>query len=146
MFDAVLANRPSHPLDFGARLQALSEFVALPDAGALAAANKRIANILRKSNASAAQGFSASLAEQSEERQLHEAIEALRFDVEHSLDQRNYSAALIRLASLRPAVDAFFDKVMVMTENAAVRDNRLALLSSLLGLFSRTADLSRLPG
>jgi glycyl-tRNA synthetase beta chain len=146
MFDAVLANRPSHPLDFDARLKALSEFIALPDAGALAAANKRIANILRKSNATATQAFSAALAEQNEERNLHEAIEALRAGVERSLDERDYSAALIRLASLRPAVDAFFDKVMVMADNPTIRDNRLALLGALRGLFSSTADLSRLPG
>jgi len=146
MFDAVLANRPTHPLDFHARLQALSEFIALPDAGALAAANKRIANILRKSNVAATQTFSAALAEQSEEKNLHEAIEALRSGVERSLDERNYSAALVRLATLRPAVDAFFDKVMVMAENPTVRDNRLALLGVVRSLFSRTADLSRLPG
>jgi glycyl-tRNA synthetase beta chain len=146
MFDAVLANRPSHPLDFDARLKALSEFVALPDASALAAANKRIANILRKSNVTATHAFSAALAEQNEERSLHEAIEGLRSSVERSLDERNYSAALIRLASLRPAVDAFFDKVMVMADNPTIRDNRLALLGALRGLFSRTADLSRLPG
>jgi len=145
MFDAVLERRPSSPLDFDARLAALAAFLALPDAPALAAANKRIANILRKAEGQRheldARRFVAA-----EERALAAALEALRPSVDARIAARDYTAALSELATLRPAVDAFFDKVMVMHEDAGVRENRLALLASVRALFLRIADLSRLPG
>jgi glycyl-tRNA synthetase beta chain len=150
MFDAVLDRRPASPLDFDARLRALAAFVQLPDAAALASANKRIANILRKADEAKtpfdAAALRADLLQQAEERALYEALEAVRPAAEARLDARDYTPAMQRLAGLRPAVDAFFDKVMVMAEDPAVRANRLALLARLRALFLRVADLSRLPG
>jgi glycyl-tRNA synthetase beta chain len=150
MFDAVLDRRPASPLDFDARLRALAAFLKLSDAAALASANKRIANILRKAEESKtavdAGSLQPTLLQQAEERALYDALAQVRPDAERLLDARDYSAAMQKLAALRPAVDAFFDKVMVMADDAAVRANRLALLATLRGLFLRTADLSRLPG
>ena len=146
MFDAVLDRRPASPLDFDARLRALGAFLALPDAAALSGANKRIANILRKAGVAAHGAVRAELFEGPEERCLAEAIVALTPGVEARIAARDYAAALKQLATLRPAVDAFFDKVMVMAEDAAVRTNRLTLLGSMQRLFLEIADLSRLPG
>ncbi len=146
MFDAVLAKRPASPLDFDARLNALTSFLSLPDAVSLAAANKRIANILRKAEEAVPPRVDPALLQHTAERALASAIEALREDVEALLADRRYEAALRKLATLRPQVDAFFDGVMVMAENPAVRANRLALLAALERLFVETADLSRLPG
>jgi len=146
MFDAVLDRRPASPLDFDARLRALGAFLALPDAAALTGANKRIANILRKSGGGAAGTLRPELFEGAEERALADAIAVLTPRVEARLAERDYAAALRELATLRPAVDAFFDRVMVMAEDAAVRANRLLLLASMQRLFLEIADLSRLPG
>ena len=146
MFDAVLARRPASPLDFDARLRALAEFLALPDAASLAAANKRIANILRKAGDALAPRVDPALLRHAAELELARALEGLREDVEGLLAERRYEAALRRLATLRPQVDAFFDGVMVMAEEPALRANRLALLAALQRLFLETADLSRLPG
>jgi len=146
MFDAVLDRRPVSPLDFDARLTALGEFLRLPDAPALAGANKRIANILRKTEVADGGVVRADLLRQAEERALLAALESIRPGVEALLGRRDYTAALRELASLRPAIDAFFDKVLVMHEDAGVRANRLAMLAGLRALFLRIADLSRLPG
>jgi glycyl-tRNA synthetase beta chain len=146
MFDAVLARRPASPLDFDARLKALAGFLTLPDAASLAAANKRIANILRKAGDALAPRVDPALLHHAAELGLARALEALREDVERLLAERRYEAALRRLATLRPQVDAFFDGVMVMAEDPALRANRLALLAALQRLFLETADLSRLPG
>ncbi len=146
MFDAVLATRPASPLDFDARLRALAAFLALDAASSLAAANKRIANILRKSEAVPAPAIRSDLLGIDAEKNLYASLQALRPDVEPLLEQRRYSDALQRLANLREPVDRFFDTVMVMDPDADLRGNRLALLSELRQLFLRTADLSRLPG
>jgi glycyl-tRNA synthetase beta chain len=146
MFDAVLARRPASPLDFDARIRALADFLSLPDAASLAAANKRIANILRKADQEVPARVDPSLLQHTAERKLASEVEALREGVESLLEARQYEGALRRLATLRPHVDAFFDGVMVMAENPAVRANRLALLAALGRLFGETADLSRLPG
>jgi len=146
MFDAVLARRPASPLDFDARLRALVDFLSLPDAASLAAANKRIANILRKAEQDVPARVDASLLQHTAERRLAAELEGLREDVESLLAARRYEGALRRLATLRPHVDSFFDGVMVMADNPAVRANRLALLAALSRLFGETADLSRLPG
>jgi glycyl-tRNA synthetase beta chain len=153
MFDAVRASEPVSPLDFGARLKALVAFLALPEAASLTAANKRIANILKKSTSVAPDGArSAPVAPQVDllrepaEKALHEALAAALPEVERALGKRDYAAALARLAKLRPAVDSFFDDVMVNAEDPALRNNRLALLAQLRGLFARIADLSCLPG
>jgi glycyl-tRNA synthetase beta chain len=146
MFDAVLARRPASPLDFDARLKALAGFLTLPDAASLASANKRIANILRKAGDALAPRVDPARLHHAAELELARALESLREDVEDQLAGRRYEAALRRLATLRPQVDAFFDGVMVMAEDPALRANRLALLAALQRLFLETADLSRLPG
>ncbi len=146
MFDAVLATRPSSPLDFDARLRALSEFLDLPDAQSLAAANKRIANILRKSEESVGEAVDTELLIDPVEQVLAEQIAAMARKVEPEFGARRYTEALLQLAALRPAVDSFFDSVMVMAEDERLRRNRLAMLGRLRALFMHVADLSRLPG
>lgn len=146
MFDAVLDRRPPSPLDFDARLRALGEFLTLADAGALAGANKRIANILKKADGGGASMIDPALLELPAERELAAALATVRPGVEARLATRDYTTALRELATLRPAVDAFFDQVMVMAEVPAVRANRLHLLATLRQLFLGVADLSRLPG
>jgi glycyl-tRNA synthetase beta chain len=146
MFDAVLDRRPPSPLDFDARLRALGAFLRLPDAAALSGANKRIANMLRKADGGAGTALDPALLALAEERALAAALEAVTPAVEALLERRDYTGALRELARLRPAVDAFFDKVMVMAEDRAVRANRLHLLAAVQRLFLEVADLSRLPG
>ncbi len=146
MFDAVLDTRPVSPLDFDDRLRALASFLKLPDAASLAAANKRIANILRKAGEQPSPRVDPGLLSDPDERRLAGEVEALRQDVERLVTARRYGEALTRLASLRPAVDAFFDHVLVMADDIRVRTNRLALLGALQRLFLHIANLSRLPG
>jgi glycyl-tRNA synthetase beta chain len=146
MFDAVLAKQPSSPLDFEARLQALEIFMRLPDAEALAAANKRIANIVRKSQLSVDARLDAHLCVEPAEQALYGELQRAENDIKPMLEARDYTSALARMAQLRAPVDVFFDKVLVMAEDVEVRNNRLALLQRLRELFSGVADLSRLPG
>jgi glycyl-tRNA synthetase beta chain len=146
MFDAVLATRPASPLDFDARLKALSRFLELPEAASLTAANKRIANILRKANLTPPAEVDAERLHEKAEKRLFDSIEGLRAAVSDATARHEYGGALGRLAELRPAVDAFFDSVLVMDEDPGLRANRLSLLAQLRGLFSGVADLSRLPG
>jgi glycyl-tRNA synthetase beta chain len=146
MFDAVLATRPASPLDFDARLRALVEFLRLPEALSLAAANKRIANILRKATEPVGDRVDADRLVDPAEQILGEQVEAVARQVEPKFATRDYTEALKSLAVLRNAVDAFFDSVMVMADDAALRANRLALLKRMQGLFMHAADLSRLPG
>jgi len=146
MFDAVLDTRPASPLDFDQRLRALAAFLKLPDAAGLTAANKRIANILRKAEGQPSPRVDPGLLTDPSERTLAAEIESLRQDVEPLVTARRYDDALARLATLRGPVDAFFDQVMVMADDARVRANRLALLAALQRLFLHIANLSRLPG
>lgn len=146
MFDAVLANKPGSPLDFDARLKALRAFLDLPESTSLAAANKRITNILRKSGESSHGAVDIEALKDPAESALWGAMDQLRVPVATAVAQREYANALGRLAQLRPPVDAFFEKVMVMDEDPRLRKNRLALLAQLHGLFIGIADLSRLPG
>jgi len=146
MFDAVLATRPSSPLDFDARLRALVEFLRLPEAQALAAANKRIANILRKATESVADAVDPDRLVDPAEQMLGEQVDAIARQVEPKFAARRYTEALQSLAVLRNAVDSFFDSVMVMADDPLLRANRLALLKRMQGLFMHAADLSRLPG
>lgn len=146
MFDAVLATRPVSPLDFDARLKALAAFLELPEATSLATANKRIANILRKSGERPQTEVEVEHLREPAEVRLFDAMQSLRESVSTSLARREYAAALGRLAQLRPPVDAFFEQVMVMDEDPKLRANRLTLLAQLHGLFGGIADLSRLPG
>ncbi len=146
MFDAVLDTRPASPLDFDDRLRALAGFLKLPEAAGLTAANKRIANILRKAGEQPSPRVDPGLLTDTEERQLASEVEALRQDVERLVTARRYADALTRLASLRGPVDAFFVHVLVMADDVRVRANRLALLAALQRLFLHMANLSRLPG
>ncbi|MBT8130987.1 MAG: glycine--tRNA ligase subunit beta, partial [Gammaproteobacteria bacterium] len=144
MFDAVAVRRPSSPLDFHQRMLAVQEFAGLEAATSLAAANKRIANILRTAKDDIPQQPEANVLTEPAEQDLFAQLTAARRDVAPLVDQRDYRAALTRLAELRPVVDRFFDDVMVMAEDETVRRNRLALLDQLRNLFMHTADLSRL--
>ncbi|HEV2443362.1 MAG TPA: glycine--tRNA ligase subunit beta, partial [Steroidobacteraceae bacterium] len=146
MFDAVLATRPVSPLDFDARLKALSTFLTLPEAASLTSANKRIANILRKAGETTPTDVDLSALQVPAERQLFEAMRERREGVSAATARKDYAASLTSLARLRPAVDAFFDQVMVMDEDPRLRANRLALLAQMRELFAGVADLSRLPG
>lgn len=146
IFDAVLATGSRRPLDFDARVNAVAAFRSLPEAESLAAANKRIANILKKSAAEAATSVDVSLLQIDAERALHAALEGVSAGVEADLGSRRYNAALTTLAGLRPAIDAFFNDVMVNDPDPALRANRLALVGRVRELFSGVADLSRLPG
>jgi glycyl-tRNA synthetase beta chain len=145
-FEAVLAQRPTRPLDFDARLKAVSAFRALPEAESLAAANKRIGNILKKSEEALPASVDTALLQEEAERALHQQVEAMAKSVAPLFASRDYEAALKRLAGLREVVDHFFDAVMVMADDAAIRANRLALLNRLRNLFLEVADLSHLQG
>ncbi len=146
-FEAVLARRPTRPLDFHHRLLAVSHFRSLPEAEALAAANKRIANILRQAREKGIdfpERVETARLESEPERDLAEAVERLGQEVGPLAEAGEYEPALGRLASLREVVDRFFDQVMVMVDDPLLRGNRLALLARLQALFLRVADISRL--
>jgi glycyl-tRNA synthetase beta chain len=141
-FEAVIAVKPSQPLDFMQRLEAVKIFRKLPEAKSLAAANKRIINILKKSNTQAADSISNLI--EAQEKDLLSAANLSAADIKPLLKQKNYQASLTRLAQLKNNVDAFFDNVMVNTEDLELRANRLALLSMLSTQFLKIADISKL--
>ncbi len=145
VFAAVSACKPTAPLDFHQRIQAVQQFQTLPEAGALAAANKRVSNILRKQ----AQGVHLeevddSLFESDAERNLANLLKSETKTVEDLYKKADYQKALSELSTLKEPVDTFFDEVMVMVDDQKTRNNRLALLESLRALFSRVADISLL--
>jgi glycyl-tRNA synthetase beta chain len=146
MIDAVLANRPGSPLDADKRLQALREFLQLPEAKVLTAINKRIANILKKTALGSDVRVQVDGLTEEAEIALHRVLEALRGSVMESMAQGRYGDALNASTGLRAAVDDFFERIMVMDENAGRRSNRLALLRDARALLGGVADLSRLPG
>jgi glycyl-tRNA synthetase beta chain len=146
MFDAVLASRTQSVLDMDLRLRALEPFLKMPEAESLAAANKRIANILRKAPDEVTGAVDISRLQDGPERQLFEHVLSMERAVNPLFARREYTQALTQLATLRDDVDRFFDSVMVMAEDAEVRANRLGLLLRLRALFLQFADLSRLPG
>ncbi len=141
--DAVLALAPTLLNEVGAVLAAVAQFKALPEAATLAAANKRVKNILKKAEGDIGTVNPALFAEDAE-RALFDAIQALAPAVEAQFAAHDFAGALTQLASLRAPVDAFFDGVMVMADDLAVRANRIALLASLAALFNRVADISLL--
>ena len=141
--DAVLALAPTQLNEVGAVLAAVAQFKALPEAATLAAANKRVKNILKKAEGDIGTVNPALFAEDAE-RALFDAIQALAPAVEAQFAAHDFAGALTQLASLRAPVDAFFDGVMVMADDLAVRANRIALLASLAALFNRVADISLL--
>ena len=144
LFSAVAEVRPTTIADFDRRLQAVAGFRELPEAGALAAANKRIRNILRKAEDPIPAVVETGLFQQAEETALHNLVLAMASRVTPMLENGDYTGVLKALAGLRDAVDGFFDQVMVMAEEPAVRGNRLALLNELSGLFLGVADISHL--
>jgi glycyl-tRNA synthetase beta chain len=144
VFDAVLARRPTRPRDFDLRIRAVTEFRLLPEADSLAAANKRIRNILRQAGGGPDARFDPALLNEPAEQELASAMAVAAGKVQPLLARSDYTAALARLAGLRGAVDAFFDHVMVMCDDEAVRRNRLALLNELSNLFLMSADISLL--
>jgi glycyl-tRNA synthetase beta chain len=142
--NAVLNPDSSQPTDIDKRLRALAVFRKLPEADSLAAANKRIKNILRQANVTVAGAVDPDLLRDAEERELFERINGLSAEVAPLLRDRDYEQALKALARLREPVDNFFDRVMVMVDDADVRTNRLALLQALMDLFTKIADVSAL--
>jgi glycyl-tRNA synthetase beta chain len=146
MLDAVLAKRSCSPLDVASRLAALKDFLLLPDAVVLAAINKRIANILKKTQVRADLSVDPEGLTEEAERVLHQALVSLRDPVVEATRQGRYTDGLRALVDLRAPVNDFFDRVMVMDENIARRNNRLALLRDAQVLLGAVADLSRLPG
>jgi glycyl-tRNA synthetase beta chain len=146
-FDAVQATGSTKPGNIQSRLEALRRFRELPEAESLAAANKRIANILKKTETGTlSTNIDAALLREPAERNLAAALDAIASSVDTHLRCAEYDAALTLLASLRPMIDAFFNDVMVNDPDAALRANRLALVNRVRTLFSGVADLSRLPG
>ncbi|MCW7761223.1 glycine--tRNA ligase subunit beta [Photorhabdus luminescens] len=141
---AVLARRPTQPADFDARVKAVTHFRTLDEATALAAANKRVSNILAKSEETLNEKVNVSALKAPEEVKLATHLAALQDKLAPLFAQGRYQEALVELASLREMVDAFFDNVMVMDEDQQVRVNRLTLLSELRALFLRVADISLL--
>ena len=144
LFEAVADVRPVSLADFDARIRAVSRFRERPEAESLAAANKRIRNILKKSQDALPDQVDIRHFESDAERGLHAQIENLRGQIRPWLDAGEYDAALQALAGLRGNVDAFFDEVMVMADNPAVRVNRLALLNDLSRMFLGVADIGKL--
>ena len=169
VFAAVHACRPARPLDFDRRIQAVDAFRRLPEAESLSAANKRIGNILRQAGHAtttprrpapdpaveypvdylhsadmAAGRVDESMLEDGAERELYDRLGNLGPKVEERLKAGDYGATMHLLATLRDSVDAFFDAVLVMTDDEAVRANRLALLGRIRSLFLETADISLL--
>ncbi|MDH7452151.1 glycine--tRNA ligase subunit beta [Luteimonas composti] len=143
-FSAVAALKPASLTDFDRRIKAIGRFAALPEAEALAAANKRIGNILRKAEGEIPSGEDRALLREPAEIALADAVEAAYRDTDATLAQGDYAAALERLAQLRPQVDAFFDDVMVNVEDEAVRRNRLALLARLASRLGSVAAIEHL--
>jgi glycyl-tRNA synthetase beta chain len=141
--EAVVAQQPDVLDNIVERLAAVQAFAALPEAEALAAANKRIGNILKKTEASGAAVNPALLVEAAEQT-LHAAMVRLKPEVDAAWAAGDFTGTLRALAGLRDAVDAFFNDVMVMAEDAALRSNRIALLSELHGMMNRVADISKL--
>ncbi|AHG84911.1 Glycyl-tRNA synthetase beta subunit [Bibersteinia trehalosi USDA-ARS-USMARC-189] len=143
VIQAVLARRPTKPADFDARVRAVSHFRTLDSAEALAAANKRVSNILAKADI-AIGDIDVSACVEPAEKALAEAVISLKGEVQPLIAQGDYTAVLDKLANLRQPVDSFFDSVMVNAEDQKLRQNRLAILSTLQGLFLQVADISLL--
>jgi len=144
VFDAVSALSPSRPLDFDKRIKAVTVFRGMAEAESLAAANKRVGNILKKSAVDTVSSVNENLFSEEAEKNLFAVLSSLSQTVEPMFVSGDYEAALSKLSSLRDPVDAFFDSVMVMADDDAVKNNRIALLNTMNQLFLRAADLSRL--
>lgn len=144
IIQAVLARNPTKPADFDQRVKAVSHFRALEAAESLAAANKRVGNILAKFDGELAQEIDLALLQEDAEKTLAESVEIMTEALEPTFATGNYQQALSQLAELREPVDAFFDNVMVMADDEALKKNRLTLLNNLRNLFLQVADISLL--
>ncbi|WDT86170.1 glycine--tRNA ligase subunit beta [Alteromonas sp. 009811495] len=144
VIQAVAARRPTKPADYLARVNAVAAFKALEESEALAAANKRVANILAKQNVEVTSEvhIDSTLLTEDAEKALNSALVNAQLQVNEALASQDYQRILTTLATLREVIDNFFDNVMVMADDAAVKQNRLALLSLLRQLFLTTADIS----
>jgi glycyl-tRNA synthetase beta chain len=144
VIQAVLAKKPSSPLDFDKRIKAVSYFGELPEAETLAAANKRVGNILAKFDGQLYESFKGELATEQAEKDLAETFQKISLVVAPLITDKNYQAALTELAQLRTPIDTFFDSVMVMSDDEAVKINRLTLLNEIRNSFFAIADISLL--
>ncbi|MDG6354284.1 glycine--tRNA ligase subunit beta [Glaesserella parasuis] len=144
VIQAVLARRPTRPADFDARVRAVSHFRTLDSAEALAAANKRVSNILAKVEGKISSEIDRTLLVEAEEKALVEQVITLQAELAPLFEKGEYQTALDRLAGLREVVDNFFDKVMVNAEDPKLRQNRQAILNNLRNLFLQVADISLL--
>ncbi len=142
--EAAVEARPAHWAELPRRLAAVRSFVSLPEAGALAAANKRVGNILKKSEHGSGSLVNAALLQEPAEQALAAALKEVQPAADAAFERGDYAASLSALAALKQPVDAFFDAVMVNAEDPALRNNRLALLAQLHAAMNRVADLSRL--
>jgi glycyl-tRNA synthetase beta chain len=144
IIQAVLARHPTKPADFDQRVKAVSHFRELEAAESLAAANKRVGNILAKFDGELAEEIDLALLQEDAEKALAESVEVMTEALEPAFATGNYQEALSKLAGLREPVDAFFDNVMVMADDEALKKNRLTLLNNLRNLFLQIADISLL--
>ncbi|MGP8308544.1 glycine--tRNA ligase subunit beta [Vibrio sp. YIC-376] len=144
IIQAVLARHPTKPADFDQRVKAVSHFRELEAAESLAAANKRVGNILAKFDGELAEEIDLALLQEDAEKALAESVEVMTEALEPAFATGNYQEALSKLADLREPVDAFFDNVMVMADDEALKKNRLTLLNNLRNLFLQIADISLL--
>jgi glycyl-tRNA synthetase beta chain len=148
--EAVLAQNPDRVDDVVQRLEAVQAFAALPESASLAAANKRISNILRKNEEALSQEqkragkVDAAVLQDAAEKTLYASVQRVQPDVDAAFERGDFTGTLKTLAQLRDDVDAFFNDVMVMADDVALRNNRLALLSILHGMMNRVADISKL--
>jgi glycyl-tRNA synthetase beta chain len=144
--EAVLAQNPDRVDDVVQRLEAVQAFAALPESASLAAANKRITNILKKNEEALAQAGSvdAALLQDDAEKKLYAGVQRVQPEVDAAFERGDFTGTLKTLAQLRDDVDAFFNDVMVMAEDVKLRNNRLALLSILHRMMNRVADISKL--
>ncbi|MFM8636315.1 MAG: DALR anticodon-binding domain-containing protein, partial [Betaproteobacteria bacterium] len=142
--DAVLSQRPARLGEVAKRLEAVRACAALPEAASLAAANKRVSNILKKVEGAVPQGVKADLLREAPEQALFAALQEAAPVAQRQFDAHDYTGSLQALAVLKAPVDAFFDGVMVNADDEALRRNRLALLHQLHGAMNQVADLSRL--
>ncbi|MBF6058319.1 glycine--tRNA ligase subunit beta [Thiomicrorhabdus heinhorstiae] len=143
-FEAVRFCQPRQPLDFAKRIEAVQRFSSMEEAESLSAANKRISNLLKKVEGDVSADVNVGLFVEAAEENLYQELQALQDKVAGLIENRDYIAAIGEMSSIRNTVDRFFDEVMVMAEDEAVRNNRLALLQQIYQLFLQVADISRL--
>jgi len=144
VFDSVSAIKVNNPYDFYLRVQAVKHFAELPEAKSLAAANKRISNILKKNKLQSNLSIDSDLFAEDSERSLFDSITAIETQLNDLLKQRDYTQYLIVLSGLHQQIDEFFDNVMVLCDDENLKNNRIALVSSIHSLFIKIADLSLL--